>query len=106
MLMEVERRMNSDQYMDILEADVISSFEKLGIEEEDHIFQQDNDFKHTSKKVQNYFKTQNYDVSDWPAQLSDLDPIEHLWYQVKQAIHMRQKKPKGVFELWDCLKEE
>jgi hypothetical protein len=37
--------------MNILEAGVVSSFEKLGIKEEDCIFQQDNDSKHISKKI-------------------------------------------------------
>jgi hypothetical protein len=39
MLIEVERRMKADQYMDILEAGVISSFEKLEIKEKNRIFQ-------------------------------------------------------------------
>jgi hypothetical protein len=78
MLMKIEGRMKADQYVDILGAGVISSFKKLGIEEKDRVFQQDNNLKYTSRKIQNYFKTQNYNVLDWPAQSSDLNPIKHL----------------------------
>jgi len=49
MLIEVQGKMNAEQYCDILEEGVIESFEKLEMEEGKRYFQQDNDPKHTSK---------------------------------------------------------
>ena len=43
--------MDAEQYCDILDEEVVESFEKLEMEEEERIFQQDNDPKHTSKKA-------------------------------------------------------
>ena len=43
--------MDAVQYFEILEDGVVESFEKLEVEEEKRIFQQDNDPKHTSKKA-------------------------------------------------------
>ena len=43
--------MDAVQYCEILEDGVVESFEKLEAEEEEKIFQQDNDPKHTSKKA-------------------------------------------------------
>jgi len=49
MLIEMQGKMNAEQYCDILEEGVIESFEKLEMEEGKRYFQQDNDSKHTSK---------------------------------------------------------
>ena len=48
--------MNAEQYCAILEDGMVESFEKLEMEEE-RIFQQDNDPKHTSKRAKNGLKT-------------------------------------------------
>ena len=48
-----------------------------GISENDIIFQQDNDLKHTSRRVQKWFEEQKIKLLDWPAQSPDLSPIEY-----------------------------
>ena len=50
-LVEVEGKMNAEQYCEILEYGMVESFGKLEMEEEERIFQQDNDPKHTSKRA-------------------------------------------------------
>ena len=51
-LSEVEGRMDAEQYVAILEAGLLQSMEESGIPEDEIIFQQDNDPKHTSRRVQ------------------------------------------------------
>ena len=48
-LVEVQGKMNSEQYCEILEDGMEESFEKLEMEKEECYFQQENDQKHTLK---------------------------------------------------------
>ena len=50
-LEEVEGRMDADQYVDILDNHLLHSLADSRINEDEHIFQQDNDPKHTSRKA-------------------------------------------------------
>ncbi|MCM0158344.1 transposase [Candidatus Nardonella dryophthoridicola] len=50
------------------------------------VFQQDNDPKHTSRLVQEWFQENNVQVLQWPAQSPDLNPIENLWEEVERQI--------------------
>ena len=49
MLIEVEGKMDADQYCQILDKGVVERFEKLEMEEGEQYFQQDNNSRHIMK---------------------------------------------------------
>ena len=80
--------------------------EESGIPEDNVIFQQDNDPKHTSRKAQKWFKEQKIKLLDWPAQTSDLSPIEHTWNHLKKCLSGYKSASIGVYQLWERVVEQ
>ena len=95
MLTEVQGIMDAQQYCEILDGGVVDSFGKLEMPEGEKMFQQDNDPKHTSKKETKWFEDNNIKVMAWPAQSPNINPIEHLWVDLKKALKRYSKPAKG-----------
>jgi len=101
-LVEIIGTMNAAIYKDILRKNLLTyAEEKMP---QDWIFQQDNDPKHTSKMLKEWFANTNIEVLSWPSQSSDLNPIEHLWEQLDRQI--RRHTHSNKIALFESLKQE
>jgi hypothetical protein len=43
---------------------------------------------------------------DWPAQSSDINPIEHLWHHLKRKVAGYEIPPERTLKFWDRAEEE
>lgn len=93
----IESTMNADGYRGILENVMLPyASENMPLS---FTFQQDNDPKHKSRLVTNWFSQNNVRVLSWPSQSPDLNPIENLWSELKKRLSKEVFKNKD--DLWE-----
>lgn len=63
-------------------------------------FQQDNASPHTAGTSQAWFHTHGITVLDFPANSSDLSPIENLWSDLKRRVYAHHPKTMEDLEHW------
>ncbi|XDV18669.1 hypothetical protein PO909_024315 [Leuciscus waleckii] len=102
-LVAIEGKMNAAKYRDILDENLLQSALDLRLGRR-FTFQQDNDPKHTAKITKEWLHNISVTVLEWPSQSPDLNPIEHLWRDLKMAVH--QRLPSNLTELERICKEE
>lgn len=100
---KIQGTMDSDLYCSILEDEFKQTLEYYGLEVKDIIFQQDNDPKHKSKKAIQWFQDNGVEVLQWPSYSPDLNPIEHMWAELKRKLQLYDELPKSITELWERI---
>ncbi|KAG2458149.1 TCB1 transposase, partial [Polypterus senegalus] len=102
-LVRMKVKMTAAMYRDILDENLLQSTLELRLGRR-FIFQQDNDSKHTAKISKEWLRDNSVNVLEWPSQSPDLNPTEHLWRDLKMAVHRRHSS--NLMELERCCKEE
>ena len=96
--------MNSERYIELLRGNLNESFRKCKIPRRNGILLQDGATCHTARIVKEYLENNsvNY-IKEWPGNSPDLNPIEHIWAEMKRLLADRDTSslPKLRAELQD-----
>ena len=100
MLLRVDTTMNAHRYLQVLEDGMIpSAWAARGL---DFIFMHDNAPCHRANIVSEWLSEQDIEVTAWPPQSPDLNPIKNLWDYIERQV---DKLPSTTKEdLWKNLK--
>lgn len=106
----IEGTMDQHVYLNILREQFMPSIQKLGLEGR-YMFQQDNDPKHTAKLVQEWLIHNVRQQLRTPPQSPDINPIEHLWEELKRRVRKTEVSTKEelkarVTEEWNNIPRE
>ena len=97
--------MNAEKYIEILKQNL------LPIYDENYIFQQDNDPKHTAFKTSLFLIDNNIKTLIWCPNSPDLNPIENIWSLLKNLLEKElditeKNFDDAILKCWNQIKFE
>ena len=101
-LVRIEGKMNGAKYRETLDENLLQSAQNLRLGQRFTV-QQDTDPKHTAKTMQEWFQDKFLNVLGWPSQSLALNPVEHLWRDLKIAV--QRCSPSNLIELERICRE-
>ena len=105
-LMAKEERTGVDYVRNILAGPLWDFYSELYDERGAMLVMEDGAPIHRSKVARNFRSSNHLETLEHPAQSPDLNPIEHVWRQLKVQVNKRSARPKNLQELWSILQEE
>lgn len=96
-LARIEGKMNAAMYADIPDRNLLQSVQDLKLGQRLN-FQKDNDPKHRAKTTTDWLYGKSVNFLEWPNLSPDLNPIEHLYRDLKMAVHCCVKSNLMEFE--------
>src|SRR4051812_41362003 len=83
---KIDNGLDADLYCSILSSELMDIICWYELDKSKIIFQHDQDPKHTAKKTKKWLEESSLLVLDWLAQSPDMNPIKHMWNELKQQL--------------------
>jgi transposase len=103
---KIDDILDAELYSQILREELDRTIRYYHLDRYKIIFQQDNDPKHTSKLAKNTLQELELEVTEWPAQSPDLNPIENIWNHLKTTLRNKSRLFATKEELWESIQDE
>jgi hypothetical protein len=105
-LVHCQGSINSVAYCRILEEGLLPIYAAGDISKQDTLFMQDGAPCHTARATLAWLQQEGISCLKWTAQSPDMNPIEHMWFILDQAVRRRKNKPTNRVNLFSILQEE